>query len=106
METKNRVHFVQDSATAHTANKSVNVFIKVIGERVINEGQRAAISPLLNPYDFCLRGTLRDELQAINSHPLRQLKENIRQDISVIHKQQLRRVSRESISRCETAEKK
>jgi hypothetical protein len=54
----------------------------------------------MNPRHFYLWGTLNDKVHANNPHPLREMKENILQEISVIPRQ-ICRVSRNIFSRCE-----
>jgi hypothetical protein len=44
---------------------------------------------------------LKDKVYVINLHSLQELKESVRQDISIIPRQQLDCVSRSIFSRCE-----
>jgi hypothetical protein len=83
-------NFVQDNATAHTSNNSMNVcFWSASDEsRIV-----ACRSTDLNPCNFYIWGTLRDTVYVNNSHSLRKLKEDSRQENSVIPRQELRRVS-------------
>jgi hypothetical protein len=64
--------FMQESATAHTANNSVNVLAEVLVERVIHQGMWPACLPSLNP--CVLWGTLKDKVYVNNSNSLQELK--------------------------------
>jgi hypothetical protein len=74
---------MQKNATDHTANISMNA----LAERLW-----PARSPSVSPCDF-LWGILKDKVDVNSPNSLRELKENIRQEISVIPRQ-LRRMSR------------
>jgi hypothetical protein len=67
-------HFMQENATAHTANNFVSVLAKVLVEQVINQGLWPACSFRLNPCIFHLWGTLKDEVYVNNPHSLQELK--------------------------------
>jgi hypothetical protein len=45
---------MQESATAHAANNSMQALDEVFGVRVISQGLWPPQSPHLNPYDFYL----------------------------------------------------
>jgi hypothetical protein len=100
-EEKSYGHFMQDNATAHTANNSMVALDEVFGERVISRGLWPPRSPDLNPCDFYLWGTLKEKVYVNNPHSLEELQENIRHEISTIPVQQIGRVSRNIFSRCE-----
>jgi hypothetical protein len=85
-------NLMPDNATAHETNNSMNVLAEDSGERVISQGLWPARSPDLKPCNFHLWGTLNDKVYVNNYHSLRELKENIRQGISVIPRKKLRRV--------------
>jgi hypothetical protein len=75
---------MQDSATAHTANNSMNAIAEVFGEQVISPQLWSTHSPDLNPYDFYSRDILKDNVYVNNPHSLWELKKNIQEEMSII----------------------
>jgi hypothetical protein len=75
---------MQDNATAHTTNHSVNEINQVFGvsDCVVSRGLWPPQSPDLNPCDFYLWGKLKDKVYVNNPHTLDELKDNIRVKIS------------------------
>jgi hypothetical protein len=63
-------HVMQNNATAHTANKFINVLAEVFGEQIISQGLWPARSPNLNPCHFHLWGMLKDKVYVNNPHSL------------------------------------
>lgn len=100
-EEKLHRHFMQDNATAHTANNSMDAIDEIFGERVISRRLWPARSPDLNPCDFYLWGMLKDRVYVNNPRTLDALKENIRGEINAITREELQRVSNNFFSRCQ-----
>jgi hypothetical protein len=63
-------HFMQESAMAQTANKSMNVLGEAFGKQVMRQGLLPAHSSDLNSCDFHLWGTLKDKAYMNNPHSL------------------------------------
>ena len=60
---------MQDGATPHTANATLELLAQKFGDRVISrrtDNPWAAHSPDLNPYDFFLWGYAKDNIYAGN----------------------------------------
>jgi hypothetical protein len=100
-EEKTYRYFMQDNATAHTANHSMNEINQVFGDRVVSRGLWPPQSPDLNPCDFYLWGKLKDKVYVNNPHTLDELKDNIRVEISHITREELRHVAGNIFRRCE-----
>jgi hypothetical protein len=84
---------MQDNAKTHVANSYINALHEVFGEQVISWGLWPPQSPDLNPCDFYLWSTLKEKVYVNNTHPLEELQEKFRHEISAITVEQLRRVS-------------
>ena len=73
----NRQWFMQDGATPHTANATLEPMAQKFGDRVISrrtDNPWAAHSPDLNPCDFFLWGYAKDNIYAGNPTTLQDLK--------------------------------
>jgi hypothetical protein len=92
-EEKTSGYFLQDNATAHTANYSMNEINQVFGDRVVSRGLWPPRCQDLNPCDFYLWGKLKDKVYVNNPHILDELKDNIRVKISHIMREELHRVA-------------
>lgn len=97
-EERSNGYFMQDNATAHTANRSMEVIREVFEDRVVNYPPR---SPDLNPCDYYLWGMLKGKVYVNNPHTREQLQENITQVISNITRAEIRRVSGNLFTRCQ-----
>jgi hypothetical protein len=86
-------YFIQDSATAHTADYSIKVLNKVAEERMISHRLWPVRSPDLYPYDFYLWGNLKSEVYSNNPHTFDELKHNICETITSIKVSKLKLVS-------------
>lgn len=71
---------MQHSATAYTANNSMNASAKWLWP---------APSPNLNSWVFYFWGTVKGKVYVNNPHSLQEMKENIQQEISTIARQNL-----------------
>jgi hypothetical protein len=65
---------MQDNATAHTANNSMDAVDEVSGELVIRRGLLPPHSLDLNPCDFYMWGTLKEQLYVNNMQSSEELK--------------------------------
>lgn len=93
-------YFQQDSATAHTANLSLNLIAEFFEDRVISTGLWPARSPDLTVCDFYLWGNLKNKVYKSNPHTLEELKQNIRTEINAISEAELLRVNGNFLKRC------
>jgi inhibitor of nuclear factor kappa-B kinase subunit alpha len=100
-EEKTYGYFVQDGATAHTANCSIDVLNKVHEDRLISCTSWPARSPDLNPCDFYLWGYLKDKVYSNNPHTMDELKKNIHEIIASIEVNELKLVSNNLFKRLE-----
>jgi hypothetical protein len=87
---------MQDNATANTADRSRR---EVFGDQVID--QWPPRSPDLKPCDFNLWGMLKDKVYVNNPHTAEELQENFRRVISNISQEEICRVFRSVLTRCE-----
>lgn len=74
---------------------------RAVNESYISRGLWPPRSLSLNPCDFYVLGTLKKKEYVKNQHCLKELKENIRHEISVVSVQQHRSVARNIVLRCE-----
>jgi hypothetical protein len=93
--------FIQDGATAHTADYSINVLNEVFEDRLISRGLWPARSPDLNPCDFYLWGNLKDKVYSNNHHTLDELKQSIRETSTSIEASEVKLVSNNIFKRLE-----
>jgi hypothetical protein len=84
---------MQDGATAHTADYSINVLNEVFEDRLISRRLWPARSPDQNPCDFYLWGNLKDKVYLNNPHTLVELKQSIQETITSIETSELKLVS-------------
>lgn len=90
-------YFQQDGATAHTAPTSLEHIYKIFTpDRVVSRGQSCIDpswpprSPDLTVCDYFLWGTLKNKVYQNNPHTLKELQQNISDEIAAIPKAQLR----------------
>ncbi|PSN46547.1 hypothetical protein C0J52_19601, partial [Blattella germanica] len=100
-EERDHAYFMQDNATAHTAHISMREIVDVFEDRIVSRGLWSPRSPDINPCDFYLWGKLKSVVYANNPHTLDELKENIRQEIRNISRDELLKVSANVLKRCE-----
>lgn len=93
--------FQQDSATAHTADDSLNFIQEIFEDRVISKGLWPPRSPDLTVCDFYLWGNLKNKVYASNPHTLEELKQNIRREVEAISVDELMRVNANFLKRCQ-----
>ena len=90
-----RQWFMQDGATPHTANATLELLRQKFGDRVISRRTDipwAAHSPDLNPLDFFLWGYAKDNVYADNPQTLQDLKTAITRFIRAIPADMCKRV--------------
>ena len=90
-----RQWFMQDGATPHTANATLELLRQKFGDRVISRRTDipwAAHSPDLNPLDFFLWGYPKDNVYADNPQTLQDLKTAITRFIRAIPADMCKRV--------------
>lgn len=76
--------FQQDGATAHTARQTMDLLREIFGERLISKNSDfpwPPRSPDLTAPDFFLWGYLKDKVYLNKPETIRQLKQNIRDEI-------------------------
>lgn len=95
------VYFQQDSATAHTAGRSIRELRRIFGTRLISNNLWPPRSPDLTPCDFYLWGTLKSRVYRKNPHSINELKDYIRQEIEAISGVELQNVVHSFIRRCQ-----
>jgi hypothetical protein len=100
-EEKTYGYFMQDGATAHTANYSMNVLNELFEDRLISRGLWPARSPDSNSCDFYLWGNLKDKVYSNNPPTLGELKQSIRETITSIEASELKLVSLNIFKRLE-----
>jgi hypothetical protein len=100
-EEKTYGYFMQDGATGHTGNYSINVLNEVFEDRLISGGLWPARSPDLNPCDFYLLGNLKDKVYSNNLHTLDELKQSNRETVTCIEASELKLVSNSIFKRLE-----
>ncbi|KAJ4436345.1 hypothetical protein ANN_18976 [Periplaneta americana] len=91
---------MQDNATAHTANRSMEELRSVFDDRIFDWPPR---SPDLNPCDFYLWEMLKEKVYANNPHTLEELEESIRLGISTISATEIRQVFNNVFKRCQAS---
>lgn len=96
-----QAYFQQDSATAHTADLSLQLIEEIFEDRVISKGLWPPRSPDLTVCDFYLWGNLKNKVYRNNPHTLEELKDNIRREIAAISEEELMRVNGNFLRRCE-----
>ena len=79
-------YFQQDSATAHTADQSLEFIVEIFENRIISRGLWPARSPDITACDFYLWGNLKNKVHKTNPHTLDELKQNIRTEIKLLQK--------------------
>lgn len=91
-----RIWFQQDGATAHTANNSMNVVKRMFRGHVISrfgDVHWPARSPDLSMCDFYLWGYLKSKVYVRKPRNLIELKEAIREEISLIEEETIVKVT-------------
>ena len=81
--------FQQDSATAHTADQSLDFIAEIFENRIISRGLWPTRSPHITALDFNLWGNLKNKVYKTNPHTLDELKQNIRTEIYAISEAEL-----------------
>jgi hypothetical protein len=76
--------FLQDNATAHTANTSMNHLRMYFGERTISRGLWPPRSPDLSPPDYFLWGYLKAKVYENGPRSLNELRANITAVVNTI----------------------
>ena len=67
-------YFQQDSATAHTADQSLDFIAEIFENRIISRGLWPARSPDLTACDFYLWGNLKNKVYKTNPPHIRRIK--------------------------------
>jgi hypothetical protein len=80
---------------------SMQALSDVFGDRIIRSGIWPARSPYLNPRDFFFLDCLKDKFYNSNPRTEKELKENIRREITNIRAEQLQRANQNLLHRCE-----
>jgi hypothetical protein len=100
-EEKTYGYFMQDGATAHTANYSINVLNEEFEDQLINLKLWPARSQDLNTCNFRLWVNLKDKVYSNNPHTLEKLKQKIHETVASIEVNELKLVSNNLFKRLE-----
>ena len=91
--------FQQDGATCHTSARTMGELRDFFGDRLISKDLWPPRSPDLTCLDFLLWGFLKDKFYLSKPQTIKELKNNIKREISFITPDILQRVSNNMVKR-------
>lgn len=92
-------YFQQDGATCHTSGDSMKLIASFFGDRLVSKNLWPPRSPDLTSPDFFLWGYLKDRVYKNRPRSLAELREAIRNEISNINEDTLRKTSQNMVRR-------